>query len=238
MSLELEDVTSGYFEDIDILIDVTMRAEEGKITTIIGPNGAGKSTLLKTVFGFLKPKKGKVVYAGEDITGLSPHVVLNRGLSYIPQERSIFPHMAVEENLMLGGWIFRGDKEKIDGALEEIYEKFPNLSGKRKSRAGFLSGGEGKMLEIARGLIVNPKLVLLDEPTAGLAPRIAKQIYDKVAELSKGGITILLVDQNVRQAVALADYVVVIELGKVGGTGPKEDFETNLKDLIRSWWIG
>jgi len=239
MSLEVSNVTAGYLEDIYILRGVSMHAEQSKITTIIGPNGAGKSTLLKTIYGILKPKEGRVFYKGEDISGSKPHTLLKMGISYLPQMRSIFPYLTVEENLMLGGWIYRKDRKIIDDALEEVYKKYPNLKAKRKSSASFLSGGELKMLETAKALIANPNAILVDEPTAGLAPKFFNQIYDELKMLSREDKkTIILVDQNVKQAIELADYVYVLEMGQNTVEGPRTEFEAGrIREIIKDWLI-
>lgn len=238
MSLEVKNVTAGYYEDIDILHEVSIRAEKSRITSIVGPNGAGKSTLLKTIFGFLKPKKGKILYNDEDITGFAPHLLLEKGIAYVPQHRSTFPHMTVEENLMLGGWIIRNNRKLIKERLWEMYNMFPNLKEKRKIGAGFLSGGELRMLDIAKALFVNPEVILVDEPTAGLAPKYFDSVYNRLEALSKKeGKTVLLVDQNIKLAIELADYVYVLQMGKNQVEGSKEEFKTGrIRDIIREWF--
>lgn len=233
MPLEARNIVAGYSEDIDILLDVSMYAEDGKITCMIGPNGVGKSTLLKTIYGFLEPKKGKICYNGNDVTNEKPYNMLRMGISYIPQLRSVFPYLTVEDNLKLGGWIFRGDAEKVKEGIEEVYGRFPVLMKKRKSRAGMLSGGEQRMLEIGRTLIVKPKIMLVDEPSAGLAPKLVTEVYNRLNELREEGMTILLVDQNIRKAVEYSNYVYVLELGKVKLEGVREEFEDKLDDIIR-----
>lgn len=238
MSLQLNDVVSGYSEDIDILKGVSMDAEESKVTTIVGPNGAGKSTILKTVLGFLRPKSGSIVYNGENITGLEPHEMLGSGLAYVPQDRSTFPYLSVHENMMLGRWIYRKEGSgKRESAIEDAYERFLNLSEKRSHKAGFLSGGEQRMLEMARALVTSPSMMMLDEPTAGLAPKLAKDVYRKIQDLASSGLTILLVDQNVRLALEVADHAYVIELGAVSRQGEASEFRDNLKELIGSWFV-
>jgi branched-chain amino acid transport system ATP-binding protein len=231
--LEAKEVFVGYYKGIDILQGVSVRARENEITAVLGPNGVGKSTLLKTIYGFLKPNKGKIVYNGEDITGIDPYEVPKRGIAYIPQRQNVFPYMTVEENLQLGAWTFKRDKKRIKTRLEEIYNRFPILKERRKMEAGLLSGGEQRMVEIGRALMTNPNILLIDEPTAGLAPKVARAIYDVLKMLKEEGRTILLVDQNIRQAVENSDYVYALELGKNKVEGPKENFD-DLKEML---WV-
>lgn len=236
MALEVKELTVGYYEDINILQRVSVRAEERKITIVIGANGVGKSTLFKAIYGFLKPSEGRIVYNSEDITGISPSNVLKKGISYIPQHRSVFPYLSVDENWEMGAWTYRKDKKRIKRHIEENYDRFPNLKPKRKINAGALSGGEQRMVELGRSLMANPDLLLVDEPTAGLAPAVAKEIYNKLKRLNvEENKTILLVDQNIRQAVKLADYIYILELGKNKAEGSREAFETQLKVMIRDW---
>jgi branched-chain amino acid transport system ATP-binding protein len=156
-------------------------------------------------------------------------------LTYIPQRRSVFPYLTIEENLMMGAWTFRRDKVRIRKKLEENYARFPNLSEKRKALAGFLSGGEQRMVELGRSLMADPQLLLVDEPTAGLAPIFARSIRNKLVELKQEGKSILLVEQNIRDAIAIADYVFVLDLGKNKAEGTQEQFATDLKDLVKAW---
>ncbi|RMF86317.1 MAG: ABC transporter ATP-binding protein [Nitrospinota bacterium] len=236
MSVEVRDLYVGYFKDIAILQGVSLLAQTGKITTLIGPNGVGKSTLLKTIYGFLTPFQGQIVVHGEEITGMAPYLLAHKGISYIPQRRNVFPYLSVEENLILGAWIFRRDRERMAQALEENYRRFPQLREKRRQKAGTLSGGEQRMVELGRALMVSPTILLVDEPTAGLAPRVAGEIYARLQALNREeGKTILLVDQNIRQALRISDYVYVFELGRNRAEGPRERFETDLRELIRDW---
>ena len=234
--IEVQNVFSGYYKDIDVLQGLSIRAGLGKITIIIGGNGVGKSTLLKTIYGFLYPNKGDIYYNGEEITGTEPYFMAAKGISYITQRHSVFPYLTVEENIALGGWSLRKDKKLIQQRISENFERFPKLSEKRKADAGSLSGGEQRLVEIARGLMTDPEMLLFDEPSAGLEPRRSREIYKHLEKLKyeeKRGI--LLVDQNVRQAMEIADYVYVIEMGKNNIEGTREDFNTDLKEMIKDW---
>jgi len=222
MSLEVDNVTAGY-GSVEVLHGVSIRAEKSKITCIIGPNGAGKSTLLKTIFGFIRPRKGNVILDGEDITGLKPDAILKRGISYVLQGRSVFPYMTVLENLEVGAYT-RNDKKQIKKDIEVIFNLFPIL-GKRKSNpAGTLSGGEQRMLELGRALLLNPKVVLLDEPSIGLAPKFSQMVYEKIKEMNSMGITVVIVEQNVRKVLSMSDYGYLLELGQKRYEGPTKDF--------------
>lgn len=233
--LEARNLSVSYYGDINILKNVSLDAEEGLITAIIGPNGAGKSTLLKTIYGLLKPKAGSVHLRGKEITGLKVHEFIKAGMTYVPQLRSIFPELTVKENLELGTWIFKKDRVKVNGAIEQVFERFPVLAQKRRTRAGLLSGGQQKILEIGRSLLTGPSICLLDEPTATLAPRIAEQIYSTLVNLKSEKITIIMVDQRVRQAFEISDHIYVLELGQNKINGTRQDFEGGLKEMIRGW---
>jgi branched-chain amino acid transport system ATP-binding protein len=238
MSLEVRHLTVGYYADIHILQGVNLQAESSRITIIIGANGVGKSTLLKTICGFLKPTEGRILFDGGDITGISPHRVIERGISYIPQRRNVFPYLSIEANWELGAWTFRKDRKKIRDLIDENFERFATLKPKRDLNAGSLSGGEQRMVEIGRSLMVDPVLMLVDEPTAGLAPMVAREIYERLSQLnSDEDKTILLVDQNIRQAMKIADYIYVLELGKNRSEGSREEFESDLKGMIRDWLL-
>ena len=233
--LSVENVFVGYYKDINILQGVSLKANMAQITSIIGPNGVGKSTLLKTIYGFLKPNQGKIFYQDEDISGMDPYSASEKGLAYIPQRRNVFPYLSVEENMEMGAWCFKRDKARIKQKLEENYERFPNLATKRRTKAEFMSGGEQRMVELGRALMADPQLLLVDEPTAGLAPLFAKEIRNKLDELKAEGKAIVLVEQNIREAIGLADYVYVLDLGKNKVEGSQEEFTTDLKDLVKDW---
>lgn len=230
--LEVNDLYVGYYKDLNILQGVSLNAEVADITVVLGANGVGKSTLLKAIYGFVKPSKGEILLQGEDITGLQSHQLVHQGISYIPQRQSVFPYMTVEENMELGAWSFRSDSDLVQERIEANYKRFPLLKDRRKSPAGELSGGMQRMVELGRVLMTSPKLILVDEPTAGLAVKLARDIYNLILDLKNDGITVLLVDQNIRQAVKIADYVYVLELGRNRFDGPSEEFE----DVKKALW--
>jgi ABC-type branched-subunit amino acid transport system ATPase component len=236
--LELDGVVAGYVEGISILNDIRLRVEAGTITAVIGPNGAGKSTLLKTVFGFLHPRQGRITFDGRDIHALAPHVIKRRGISYVPQGTNIFPQLTVQENLLLGVWVFRHDRSQVTKMLERAYGAFPRLVEKRRIRATALSGGEAKMLSIAKELVTDPALILVDEPSAGLAPRIAQQVYGQLLQAQALGVTILLVDQNIAKAVEIADYLYMLEMGQVRREGLRQAFADQIRAIVRDALLG
>lgn len=231
--LETSGLSSGYLEDVLVLHDVAVAARDRQITCIIGANGVGKSTLLRTIFGLLKPLKGSVTYDGNNITGRAPYDLIRMGISFIPQLRSIFPDLTVQENLELAGWSCRNEKKRLEDTIRSIYERYPKLETVKRKKAGVLSGGEQRLLEILRSLVTNPKTMLIDEPTAGLAPQLTQSVYKELAKLKEEGMTILLVDQNIRDAVALSDYVYVLELGRNKLEGPREGLEKDLEQIVR-----
>ena len=231
--LEVKDLYVGYYKDLNILQGISVRAEKGKITAILGANGVGKSTMLKAIYGFLKPNAGEILLDENSIAGVPTYQLIRRGLSYIPQHPGIFRWMTVEENLELGAWTFRNDKKRMKRKLEENYERFPVLRDRRDSQAGQLSGGMQRMVELGRTLMTGPKVILVDEPTAGLAKLLSEEVYQMLVDLrDKEGMTILLVDQEIRQALKIADYVYVLELGRNKFEGPVEEFG----DLQKAFW--
>ena len=231
--LEIDDLYVGYYKDLNILQGVSLAARTSQITAVLGPNGVGKSTLLKSIFGFVKPQGGEIRFAGQNIVGTPAHHLVDLGISYIPQHQSVFPQMTVEENLELGAWSFRQDRGRIREKIEDNYKRFPILRERRRSPAGELSGGMQRMVEVGRVMMTDPKLILVDEPTAGLALMLARDIYDLLVKLKEEGVTILLVDQNIRQAIDIADYVYVLELGRNRHEGPREAFD----DLKKALWL-
>ncbi len=230
--LEVKDLYVGYYKDLHILQGVSITAQTGKITTVLGANGVGKSTLLKAIYGFLKPASGEITLDGKNVMGTPTYKRIDLGISYIPQQPGIFRWMTVEENLQLGAWTFKNDKARIKRKIEENYERFPMLRDRRKSQAGQLSGGMQRMVEVGRTLMTDPKLILVDEPTAGLAKLLSQEVYEMLTDLRDDGLTIILVDQEIRQALKIADYVYVLELGRNRFDGPVEEFT----DLKKAFW--
>ena len=210
--LEVRDLHAGYGK-LEILKGVSLRVEPRQVVSIIGPNGAGKSTVFKTVFGLLPARQGRVLLDGEDITNQPPAELLRRGMAYVPQGRNVFPLMTVEENLRLGAYT-RPRSAELEAEIERLYETFPVLRESRRRRAGDLSGGQQQMLEMARALLLKPRLILLDEPTLGLAPLVFKEIFRIVENLRRLGQTILMVEQNAAKALEISDYAYVLELGQ------------------------
>ena len=210
--LRAEAMTAGYGK-MPILHDVSLIIAPGELVAVIGPNGAGKSTTFKVIVGFLKPTLGRVLFDGDDITGLRPDQVLRRGLAYVPQGRIVFPQMTVLENLEMGGYIER-DPSRIRAALERVYALFPILAERRYQKAGTMSGGEQQMVAIGRALMTTPKLVLLDEPSLGLSPKFVSLIFEKLVEMKRAGYTLMLVEQNAAKALSVADRGYVLELGR------------------------
>jgi ABC-type branched-subunit amino acid transport system ATPase component len=209
--LDVRHVNSGYGE-MTILRDISMRVDPGEVVTLIGPNGAGKSTLLKTIFGLLMPMDGRILFADTDITGLTPPALVRRGMSFVPQVDNVFPSLTVQENLEMGAFV-RGDG--FAERLEEMYTFFPTLRLRRKQRVGGLSGGERQMVAMGRALMLDPRLLLLDEPSAGLSPRLVGMVFEKMAEINHAGVALLIVEQNARQALRLSHRGYVLASGQV-----------------------
>lgn len=232
--LEMRDLSVGYYRDLNILQDLNIKAREGQITAVLGANGVGKSTALKAAFGFLAPNKGDILLDGQSVLGIPPHQKILKGLAYIPQQPGVFKDMTVQENLELGGWTFRSDRRQVRQKVEANYERFPALRDKRKQITGELSGGQQRMVEIGRTLMSNPRMLLVDEPTAGLSKMLAQEVYQMLIDLAKKEeLTILLVDQEIRQALKIADYVYVLELGRNKFEGPASEF----RDLEKAFWV-
>ena len=235
MTLEIQNVTSGYVKEVPVLRDVNLIAREGALTGIIGPNGAGKSTLLKTIYGYLRPTGGDVLHHGKSITGLKPDDMLGQGIAHLIQGHSVFPAMTVEENLELGGWIIKHDREAMETALAEVYDHYPALKEKRRMVAGALSGGEQRMLEIARLTMTRPRTILIDEPSVGLMPKLVDTVYEEIVKLKEQGFTIVIVDQKVHKALDVADYLYVLRLGQNSHQGPRKEFIDTIEDIIKEW---
>ena len=206
-----------YYGAIHAIKDISFEVNEGEIVTLIGANGAGKSTILKTVSGLLRSKTGSVQFENADIGHLAPHKVVNLGLAHVPEGRRVFTRMTVEENLEMGG--YTQNKSAIETGLADVYERFPRLKERRRQVAGTLSGGEQQMLAMGRALMSKPKLLMLDEPSMGLAPILVEQIFEIIQNLHKSGTTILLVEQNAQMALSVADRGYVLETGRIVNSG-------------------
>ena len=204
-------MTGGYGTGADILHECTVSVEQGKIAVIVGPNGAGKSTAMKAVFGMLPLRAGAVRLDGEDITGLSPQARVAKGMAFVPQTNNVFPSMSVEENLEMGAFLREDD---ISGSIEQVYHLFPILKEKRRQNAGELSGGQRQQVAVGRALMTQPKLLMLDEPTAGVSPIVMDELFDRIIEVARTGISILMVEQNARQALNIADEGFVLVQGR------------------------
>jgi branched-chain amino acid transport system ATP-binding protein len=238
VTLKAENLHAGYVVDIDILRGLTVEARDGQITTVIGANGVGKSTLLKCIVGQLRPHAGTITYDGTDLAGISPNQLVRLGIAYIAQRHAIFPHLTVQENLEMGAWTFRRDRARVVSAIAQGFDQAPVLSEFRNRRAGELSGGQQRILEIERALLSDPQLLLVDEPTVGLDPKMAKVIYDHLCRLcTDDGRTILMVDQNVIAGTDVADYIYVLELGTNKLEGTKEEFDIKYRDTIAEWLL-
>jgi ABC-type branched-subunit amino acid transport system ATPase component len=214
----MEGVVSGY-GSMEVLHGISLDVEDKQIVTLLGPNGCGKTTLLRTIFGVINPWKGKIYYKDEDISGFSPESMARRGMCYVPQEENIFPALTVQENLEMGAFIRKDDWRP---RVEEIYELFPDLTDRRKSRAGELSGGMRQMLAIGRALMLNPELLLLDEPSTGLAPFLVDAIFENIQQLNKQGVTVFLVEQNA-QALKCAEKAYILEGGEKKAEGSAQE---------------
>jgi branched-chain amino acid transport system ATP-binding protein len=223
--LDIENVSASYGM-VQILRDVSFHVEEKEIISIIGPNGAGKTTLVKTIMGLLHPKNGEIRFKGENIEKLPPYEIVKKGLILIPEGRDIFPRMTVEENLKLGAYTANG-KSNVKEAKEKVYQIFPVLKKKEKALAQTLSGGEQQMLVICRSLMSNPQLLILDEPSLGLAPIIVEKVLDTVRKINEEGVTILLVEQNIRDSLDIADRGYVLEQGKIILEGKSKELLCN-----------
>jgi len=215
--LTVEGAVSGYGE-MQVLKGVSIHVDDGEIVSIVGPNGAGKSTVMKLVFGLLKPWEGRVTFAGQDISGMAPERVVRLGLCYVPQVENVFPTLTVEENLEMGAYILDGP---LKSRKERVYDLFPRLAERRRQRAGKMSGGERQMVAMGRALMLDPRLLMLDEPSAGLAPLLVDMIFEKVSEINQTGVAVLMVEQNAKRSLELADrgYVLAGGTNQVEGPG-------------------
>jgi len=223
-----------YYGAIHAIKGISFEVNEGEVVTLIGANGAGKSTTLQTISGLLHSRTGSIEFNGENLAKIPPHIVVRKGLAQVPEGRRIFQQMSVEENLEMGA--YTRDKSELEGDLENVYKQFPRLLERRRQIAGTLSGGEQQMLAIGRALMSHPKLLMLDEPSMGLAPILVEQIFDIIRQLNEAGTTILLVEQNAQMALSVAHRAYVMETGKItlSGTG-KELAES---DQVRKAYLG
>ena len=232
--LEVKGIVSGY-GDLTVIHGFSMRLDKGEIACILGHNGSGKSTLLKTIAGVVKPKQGRILFDGEDITGLEPPEILRKGICLLPQGRTAFPLMTVLENLQMGAYTVR-DRRVFQERLKGVYNLFPVLEKRRKDTADKLSGGEVAMLCIGRALMTHPKTMLLDEPSLGLAPKVTDHVYEKIAEINGKGTSMVIVEQNVRKVLDVADYAYVLSSGQTKFEGKSEALLRD--DQLRSVYLG
>ena len=234
MSLVVESLRAGYGQ-LEILQGVAVRVGASEVVGIIGPNGAGKSTLLKTVFGYLRPFAGAITFVDRDLVGLRPHQVLGGGIGYLAQDGGLFAEMTLQENLVLGGYTLRTRRD-VERALDEVFTRFPLLRDRRRQVAGSLSGGEQRLLGLARALMVRPRLILLDEPSAALAPKFIETVYDSIATLNRSGIAVLIAEQNVEMILDAAHRVYVLDLGQNAFDGTPAELRAT--ERIRRLYLG
>ena len=233
--LRITGLKVAYEHDIQILRGLDLVVRHGSLTAIIGPNGAGKSTLLKAVAGMAPVVGGTVTLLSERIEGFDPVAVRRRGIAFVAQEDTTFGDMTVRENLQLGGWLRRSERAWVADRVRTCAGLFPAITPHLDRRAGLLSGGQRKLVEVARGLVSEPRLLLLDEPTAGLSPAMVKELYRQIATLRQQGVTILLVEQNVREALDVADHVYVLAMGVNDVDGTAHDIASRLPDIVQGW---
>jgi len=231
--LQVESLNAGYGK-VPILDNVTLHVDEGEVVAVIGPNGAGKSTLLKTISGLVRPTGGSIVFQGQEIAGLSPHVVARSGVSYVPEGGRLFPNMTVLENLYMGAYTNRANLKT--GALQEVFGIFGILENRGRQYARTLSGGEKQMLAIGRGLVARPRLLMLDEPSLGIAPKLIDEIYERLTLLKERGLTVLLVEQNMSYSLELADRGYVVENGRIVLEGSGSELSAN--PHIKTHYLG
>ncbi len=226
--LEVKDVFAGYIKDLNILQGINFKIHPGEIVAVIGPNGAGKSTLAKTIFGLLTPNKGEITFKGENIVGLKPNEIVQKGMCYVPQISNVFPSLSIDENLEMGAFIL---KEDIKSSKQRIYTMFPRLAERRSQKAGTLSGGERQMLAMGRALMLDPDLLILDEPSAALSPILVSNVFEQIQKINENGKSIILVEQNAKKALEMAHRGYVLENGR-------DRFEGKGKDLLDNPKVG
>lgn len=218
--LVVENVHAGYIKDLDILQGINFLVNPGELVAVVGPNGAGKSTLAKTIFGLLTPNQGKITFKGKEINGLKSNQIVAQGMCYVPQISNVFPSLSVEENLEMGAFIRSGSLQPLK---EQIFTMFPKLAERRNQQAGTLSGGERQMLAMGRALMLEPDLLLLDEPSAALSPILVNSVFEQIKAINRTGKAIVLVEQNARKALAMADRGYVLDTGRDRFEGPGQD---------------
>lgn len=233
--LQVRDVVASYGRGPAILNGAGITVEEGRLHCVIGPNGAGKSTLLKVISGLLRARAGEIVFDGESITQLRPDEILRRGICFVPQERALFPDMSVRENLRMGGYVL-DDKAELEHRIDEVLEAFPILRERSSQRARSLSGGEQQMLTMGRTLVLRPRIVMLDEPSLGLAPRVVRQVFEIIELLKDKGITVIVVEQNAVIGLRHADFGCVLDLGRTLFEGPADGILDDPR--IRELYLG
>lgn len=232
--LKVEDI-NVYYGGIHALKGISVDVQEGEIVTLIGANGAGKSTTLRTISGLLKPKTGQILFEGKSIAGMVAHNIVSLGISQVPEGRRVFANMSVMENLELGAYL-RSDSKGIEADLNQVFERFPRLAERRSQLSGTLSGGEQQMLAMGRALMSRPRLLLLDEPSMGLAPLLVKEIFSIIKDINASGTTILLVEQNAHMALSIANRAYVLETGRITLAGPAQ--ELSQSEAIRKAYLG
>jgi len=232
--LEVKNVFVKYGE-IEVVRDVSLEVNEGEIVSIVGANGAGKSTLLRAICGLVHPSSGKVIFNGEDLSRTAPYKIVDKGIAYVPEGRRLFPLMTVKENLEMGAYISRARKN-METTMRDLFQLFPILEERSSQVAGTLSGGQQQMVTIGRGLMSQPKIIMLDEPSLGIAPNLVQEIFAKIAEVRKKGMTILLVEQNLQQALNIADRGYVLENGRIALSGTGRELLEN--EHVRSAYLG
>jgi branched-chain amino acid transport system ATP-binding protein len=232
--LELKNLNASY-DFLQILWDVSLQVVEGEFVALVGPNGAGKTTTLRAIAGLLPPKSGDILFRGQSIGRLPAYTISRMGISYVSEELNLFTNMSVTENLLLGAYAMN-DKRKEMESLEFVYHLFPRLKEREKQLAGTMSGGERKMLAIARGMMSNPELLLVDEPSLGLAPYLTRDVFHALQELRNRGVTILLVEQNVNTTLEITDRAYILEHGRIALTGPSREMKAN--EHVRNAYLG
>ncbi len=230
--LSIKDLKVNY-GGIEAVKGISFDVEEGSIVTLIGANGAGKSSTLRTIAGLVKPAAGRIVFRGDDITGYDSNVIVRKGITLVPEGRRIFPDLTVQENLRVGAYLRNDD---ISGDIQWVYDLFPRLKERTWQAGGTLSGGEQQMLAVARALMSKPKLIMMDEPSLGLAPLVVRGIFDIIREINAQGVTVLLIEQNANMALKVADYAYVLETGRIGLSGTGRELLTN--DDVRKAYLG